>query len=422
VFTVSEEAVPFSRRPRRTAALIALGSAVFLVGAASWSLIASRAKESDGGRPNTVSSVKNPPGVFSPTPAQWATLTVEPVKQLVFRPEHVTEGKIAVDEDRSTLIFSPFAGRVTKLLVKPGDSVERGQPLFTIEAADAVQAQNDFMAALAGVNKARSQVSLTRTIEQRLHTLYEGKATSLREWQQAQVDLTAAENDFRTAETALEATRNRLRILGKTEEEISNFQKTGTISREAPVFAPLAGTIVQRKVGPGQYLTAGASDPVFVIGDLSTVWLVAYVRETEAPNVQVGQAVQFTVLAYRDQVFPANVNYVATSLDPGSRRLLVRATINNAQHKLKPEMFASVSISTGEGDAALAVPRNAIIYEGDSARVWIARDDKSIELRQIKPGLASDGMIQVLEGLKSGDRVITKGALFIDRAASSGSG
>jgi cobalt-zinc-cadmium efflux system membrane fusion protein len=113
-------------------------------------------------------------------------------------------------------------------------------------------------------------VSLTRTIEQRLHTLYEGKATSLREWQQAQVDLTAAENDFRTAETALEATRNRLRILGKTDEEISNFQKTGTISREAPVFAPLAGTIVQRKVGPGQYLTAGASDPVFVIGDLST--------------------------------------------------------------------------------------------------------------------------------------------------------
>jgi cobalt-zinc-cadmium efflux system membrane fusion protein len=100
----------------------------------------------------------------------------------------------------------------------------------------------------------------------------------------------------------------------------------------------------------------------------------------------------------------------------------VRATINNAQHKLKPEMFASVSISTGEGDAALAVPRNAIIYEGDSARVWIARDDKSIELRQIKPGLASDGMIQVLEGLKPGDRVITKGALFIDRAAASGSG
>jgi cobalt-zinc-cadmium efflux system membrane fusion protein len=123
------------------------------VGAASWSLIASRAKESDGGRPNTANSVKNHPGVFSPTPAQWATLTVEPVKQLVFRPEHVTEGKIAVDEDRSTLIFSPFAGRVTKLLVKPGDSVERGQPLFTIEAADAVQAQNDFMAALAGVTQ-----------------------------------------------------------------------------------------------------------------------------------------------------------------------------------------------------------------------------------------------------------------------------
>jgi membrane fusion protein, heavy metal efflux system len=406
------------RRPsRRISVLLALALVVVVAGLGAWSLITTRAKGTDGGQKEASNQSKHPQGVFSPTPAQWATLTVEPVQHVVFRPEHVTEGKIAVDEDRSTLIFSPFAGRVTKLLVKPGDSVERGQPLFIIEAADSVQAQNDFITASSAVNKARSQHNLTRTVEQRLHTLSEGKAIALKDWQQAQADLTAAENDLRSAETALEAMRNRLRILGKTDAEITDFQKTGIISSDAPVYAPIAGTIVQRKVGPGQYIAAGASDPVFIIGDLSTVWLLAYVRETEAPNVHVGQAISFTVLAYRDQVFPANLIYVATSLDANTRRLLVRATINNSQLMLKPEMFASVSISTGEGDAALAVPRNAIIYEGDTARVWVARDDKGIELRRIKPGLSNGDMIQVLSGLQLGERVITKGALFIDRAA-----
>ncbi|MFX8477582.1 efflux RND transporter periplasmic adaptor subunit, partial [Acinetobacter baumannii] len=90
-----------------------------------------------------------------------------------------------------------------------------------------------------------------------------------------------------------------------------------------PIYAPIGGTIVQRKVGPGQYIGNGSSDPVFVIGDLSTVWLIAYVRETEAPKIQIGQSVKFTVLSYPDQTFTAAVSYVAASLDPTTRRLLV---------------------------------------------------------------------------------------------------
>src|SRR4051812_35941717 len=123
-------------RLRRWPALAALTSFALIAGAGTWSLVASRAKGSDPEL--TVGSLPGRPqqGRFSPTPAQWATLSVEPVTKVVFHPEHTTEGKIAVDEDRSTLIFSPFTGRVTKLLVKPGDHVERGQPLFVIEAAD----------------------------------------------------------------------------------------------------------------------------------------------------------------------------------------------------------------------------------------------------------------------------------------------
>jgi cobalt-zinc-cadmium efflux system membrane fusion protein len=355
---------------------------------------------------------------FYPTPEQWATLTIAPVQQRVFRSQHTTEGKIAVNEDQSTSIFSPYSGRITKLLAKPGDIVQRGQPLFIIEATDTIQAQNDFIAAVAAVNKAQSQVHLAEIVEKRQQELYVGKAVALKEWQQAQADLTSAQSDQRSADTALEAARNRLRILGRSEEGIDELAKKGWISPETPIFAPISGTVVLRKVGPGQYVSSGSSDPVYVIGDLSTVWLIAYVRETEAPRVKVGQALNFTVLAFPNRVFNANVAYVATALDTNTRRLLVRAAIDNAEGLLKPEMFASVSIFTGEGDTSPSAPREAIIYEGDSAHVWVAHpDDKSVELRAIKPGLINGNAIQVLDGLHVGDSIVTRGSLFIDRAA-----
>jgi cobalt-zinc-cadmium efflux system membrane fusion protein len=403
--------------PARVQVLIVL-ILVFAVGAGIW--VAKSRTNSDARDPDAAAQSKKVAGVFYPTPAQWATLTVEPVQQRVFRSEHVTEGKIAVDEDRSTPIFSPYAGRVLKLFVKPGDTVTVGQPLFTVQAADMVQAQNDFISAATALNKARSAQNLAEIIDKRQRLLYEGKAVPLKEVQNARAALDAAENDVRSAEVALEAARNRLRILGKTDQEITDFQEKGTIDPATLITAPIAGTIVQRKVGPGQYVGSGSTDPVFIIGDLSTVWVVAFIRETEAPMVHVGQAIQFTVLAYPDRSFPANISYVAAALDPTTRRLLVRATVNNSAGLLKPEMFASVKILTGEGDNAVAVPRDAIIYEGEAARVWVVRDkdnEKAIELRRIKVGLTNGNMVEVVKGLAPGDRVVTKGSLFIDRVA-----
>jgi len=403
--------------PARVQVLIVL-ILVFAVGAGIW--VAKSRTNSDARDPDAAGQSKKVTGVFYPTPAQWATLTVEPVQQRVFQSEHVTEGKIAVDEDRSTPIFSPYAGRVLKLFVKPGDTVTVGQPLFTVQAADMVQAQNDFISAATALNKARSAQNLAQIIDKRQRLLYEGKAVPLKEVQNARAALDAAENDVRSAEVALEATRNRLRILGKTDQEITDFQEKGTIDPATLITAPIAGTIVQRKVGPGQYVGSGSADPVFIIGDLSTVWVVAFIRETEAPIVHVGQQIYFTVLAYPDRSFPATISYVAAALDPTTRRLLVRATVNNDAGLLKPEMFASVKILTGESDKAVAVPRDAIIYEGEAARVWVVRDkdnDKAIELRRIKVGLTNGSLVEVLKGLAPGDRVVTKGSLFIDRVA-----
>jgi cobalt-zinc-cadmium efflux system membrane fusion protein len=372
-----------------------------------------RAKSYETSRPSKPDASR-----FMPTAAQWASLSVETASEVVFRAEHVTEGKIAVNEDGSTPIFSPYAGRVTKLLVKPSDVVERGQALFIIEATDTVQGLNDFASALSTLNTARSKLNLAEIVEKRANDLYAGKAVPLKDWQQAQADLTAAQNDMHSAETAVEATHNRLRILGRSEEQIATFQQSRQISADTPIYSPISGTVVQRKVGPGQFISSGASDPVFVIGDLSSVWLTAFVRESEAAGVSLGQDIEFTVLALPGRTFKARIDYVSAAIDPSTRRLLVRATIDNKERLFKPEMFANVTIFAGEDRPSVGVLKQALIYEGDHVRLWVAHDDKSIELREIETGLTNGNLVEVRKNLKAGEAIVTKGSLFIDRAAS----
>jgi cobalt-zinc-cadmium efflux system membrane fusion protein len=355
---------------------------------------------------------------YVPTAAEWASLTVEPVTERVFRTEHATEGKIAVNEESSTPIFSPFAGRVIKLLVKPSDVVERGQMLFVVEATDTLQGLNDFVAALSALNSGRSKLNLATVIEKRANDLYAGKAVPLKDWQQSQNDLTTAQNDMRSAETALEAVRNRLRILGRSEDQIATFEKTRQISADTPIYSPIAGTVVQRKIGPGQFISSAATDPVFVIGNLSTVWLTAFVRETEASGVAVGQDISFSLLAMPGSEFKASIDYVSAAIDPSTRRLLVRATIDNKDGVFKPEMYANVTIYSGSDRPGVGVPKQALIYEGERVRLWVVHDDdKSIELRQIETGLINADVVEVRTNLKAGEKIVTKGSLFIDRAA-----
>jgi membrane fusion protein, heavy metal efflux system len=136
---------------------------------------------------------------YIPSAAERVSLTIESVSEHLFRAEHITEGKIAVNEDSSTPIFSPYAGRVVKLLVKPSEVVQRGQELFVIEATDTVQALNDFITALSTLNSARSKLNLAQINEKRQNDLYAGKAVPLKDWQSAQNDLVTAQNDMRSA-------------------------------------------------------------------------------------------------------------------------------------------------------------------------------------------------------------------------------
>jgi cobalt-zinc-cadmium efflux system membrane fusion protein len=345
----------------------------------------------------------SPPGTFRATAQQLKTLTVETVGLHGFVTEELTEGKIAVNADRSTPLFSPYSGRVLRVIAGLGDTVKQGAPLATIEASEFVQAQND-------LSTASAQVKLARINETRKHALYDAKGGSLQDWQQAQSDLASATSAFA-------AVRNRLRILGKSEAQVAALESSQTIDPVATLSAPISGVIVDRQLGPGQYLQAGSGTPVYTIADPSNVWLLANVRETDSGMVHLGQAVEVRVLAYPKRVFKARVTYVAALVDPATHRLPVRAEIDNRDGALKPEMFATFRIVMGDVTESPAVPQAAVVYEGDAAHVWVLAGDGLLSLRAIRTGRSNDGLVEVLDGLKPGERVVTKGGLFIDQVA-----
>jgi membrane fusion protein, heavy metal efflux system len=365
---------------------------------------------------------------FSATPAQWADLKIEPVRQMDFPQADDTDGKIANDDDLTTPVFSPYSGRVLRLFVSAGDAVHRGDPLFAIQATEFAQGQSDLISAVATLRTARAQLALMETNEKRQHELFLAHGAAQKDWQQSQVDLANAQGGFNTAEIALASVRNRLRIFGKTDAEITAVEQAADVRKLDPVgvvVAPIDGIVIQRQVGLGQNIVSaasgGGSGPQFQIGNPAKVWLLANVREENAPEIKLGAPLQVSVLAFPGRVFPAKVTRVSPSIDPVTHRLPVWAEIDNPDGVLKPEMFARFRIingpSTGESSA---VADRSVVYEGASAHVWLANEaDKTIAARQIKVGRVSGGLVQVLDGLKPGDKVVTSGSLFIDRAVSS---
>ena len=345
---------------------------------------------------------------------QMHQLGIVKVELYPFRVQKLAIGQIAYNEDTSTAVLTPFPGRVTRLIAKIGDTVNRGDPLFEIDSPEVVQPQNDFIAAFSAMNKARSQLDLARIVEKRLKDLYEGKAAALKEYQQAQGQLVGAENDMRSAEMSLEAARARLRIVGFTDAEVAALKDKGTVRRATPIPAPIDGTVIARKVGPGQYVRNDTGEALYVIADLSTMWLKAQVPEKEISSIRVGQDVEVKVSALPDRVLRARVTAINAATDATTRRVIVRSEIPNPEGALKSEMFASFKIATGADEPSPSVPVQAVIREGDHAVVWVEEEPMVFRRRKVTLGIEQEGRMQIREELKAGELVAGRGAIFVD--------
>jgi len=391
-------------------ALVALEDAACNKGPSPAAAKPSGTNRKDEGQPP---GTEGAPHTVQLSEAQLEHVTVRIVETLAFHVEKSAPGRIAFDEDNTTSIFTPYTGHVLRLLAKTGDQVQRGSPLFEIDTPDLVQADSDVIAAHIAVEKARNQLELARRTAARQDDLFQAKAVAQKDWEQAQSDLRNAEHDLRAAEGAHSGAQDKLRVFGKTNEEIHVIETERRIDRLTLVRSPIAGTITSRKVGPGQYVKPDNPDPLFTIANTSTMWLLANVYETDIASIQIGQPVQVQVMAYPLQTFRARITHVAAMVDPTSHRIAVRAEVANPEDKLKPEMFASFRILTSTSVSSPAVPLSAVTRDGDQATVWVKSGPREFTQRAVTLGLERDGFIQTLSGVRAGEQVVIKGGVFL---------
>jgi membrane fusion protein, heavy metal efflux system len=364
-----------------------------------------------------------PNGYFQVTDLDWSGMEFATVREAPFDAVQHTEGTIAPADEKTVQIFSPYSGRVTSVDVTTGDYVRAGQPLFAIAASEYAQAQNDFESAYYTLGSAQVQLDIANLNYKRQQALLNKGGASKSVVEQAFQSLVAAQAAYGQAKEALDLVRARLQILGVSDADVAKLQsKRGVVPKidaSGVVSAPISGYVLSRSVGVGQNIgsaTNGGSSPLLTISDLSTVYFVANVPETAIASVHVGDPVQVRLEAFPDRTFDATVRYIAQSVDPNLHRVAVRAEVANPDGDLKPGMFGTFTITTGVGRQSLTVPENAVIFEEDTARVWVAGPHKTLALRYIKTGATVDGNVQVLSGLRPGDRIVTSGVVFIDRA------
>jgi membrane fusion protein, heavy metal efflux system len=334
---------------------------------------------------------------------QLATLATAAVQMTTFHDGVIADGQIAVDADFATQVFSPYSGRVVRVMAGIGDKVRSGAPLVSLDASENLDAQSALITAL-------SQTRLEHLIEARRHAAYDSHGGSLQDWQQAQADLTAAE-------ATLSAARGRLRVLGSSDAQIQALEAAGAVNPATTINSPITGLVTDRQIGPGQVVQSGDATAIFTVADLSTVWLLCAVRDSDAAAVVPGQVILIHVPALPGQEYRATVQSVAAQVDAATHRVVVRAAVPNADGRLKPAMLASAEIITSADTQAPGIPEAAIVREGDLAHVWVIRTDEVLQERAIRTGRSSGSFTEVRQGLAAGERIVTSGSLFIDTAA-----
>jgi membrane fusion protein, heavy metal efflux system len=356
---------------------------------------------------NALAASKTPSGSNSDQPStldltdsQLAAVKVEPVEAREFPVEKEAIGGIDFNEDMETQVFTPYQGRIIALFASVGDDVKKGQTLFTIDSPDLLNAESNLIAA-AGV------MELTTRNLARLRELYKSLAVS-------QHDVEQAASDQQTAEGNLRAGRDAVRIFGKTDAEIDRIVADRKADPTLVVPSPIDGRITARSAAPGLFVQPGNAPPPYVVADINTMWMLANVVETDSPAFRLGQRVKVRLSAFPGRVFDGKITTIGASVDPNTRRVLVRSEINDPQHELRSGMFGNFVISVGEPVRSPAVPLAGVVREGDGTQtVWVTADRRRFTRRTVKIGEPRDGYRQILEGLRVGELVATDGAVFL---------
>jgi len=357
----------------------------------------------------TQTSGTNPPATQSAASNEIVTLAtyqlkairIEPLGTRPFTVQKTAIGSIDYNEDLAVQVFSPYQGKIITAFANLGDEIHKGQPLYTIDSPDLAQAESTLIGAAAAYDLTKKELA-------RAKDLYETNGVSERETEQAS-------SDEQTAEGALKAARDAVRVFGKSEDQIDQIVAARKVDSVLMVPSPVAGKITARNAQPGLLVQPGNAPAPYAVADLSTKWMLANVTESDSPLLRAGQTLKATVMAYPGRAFDGKISALSTAVDPNTHRVMVRCEIADPKNELRPGMLASFVIQISDTPVeSVAIPANGVVRNGDGTMAaWVTTDRHHFIQRIIKIGLQQDDLYQVLEGLRPGELAVTDGAVFI---------
>jgi len=351
---------------------------------------------------------KKPTPIEKPSAENTVQISVEQAKEIKtglvasydFQELREAVGVIDFDKYKTADVFSPYQGRINKVLVEAGNDVKKGQTLYTVLAPDVAQASSALLSA-AGIYKQANETL------KRARDLYEFKSISQRELEQNI-------SEQQTAEANFVAAKKSMALFGFSDTEIDQVVSARKVDTELSIKSPISGRVITRNAATGQLVQPGVAPAPITVSDTTNLWMVAQVPESEAPFYKIGQSVIVKVQAYRYKLFPGKIVYVADSVDPATRRLTLYAQIRDPERELKPQMLASFNIEITKPEPYPAIPAEAVVRENNGTRVvWSTADGKLFKRRVVSIGITQAGLVQVLDGLQAGEMIALNKALFL---------
>jgi membrane fusion protein, heavy metal efflux system len=338
-------------------------------------------------------------GLLRLTPEELSRIQVElaPVAQGQLFPHREFPATVQANQNELAEVTTLIRGRVVKVHVDVGQDVKKGALLAMLHSVDLGVAEGNYLKAGARLHEAE-------LAHHRAKDLYENKALSLAELQRREAAMKTARAELREA-------KNRLELLGVPPEEIDRLDRELTIKANVPLRAPFDGRVITRNITQGEVVET--DQKLFTVANLTDVWVIGNVPEKDVQFIRKDQKVNVVLAAYPHAIFTGTITYVGDMLDPATRTMSLRVTVPNPERLLKPEMFAIVSVYGAPSPDALSIPL-AAVQDGPVGKiVFVQRDAGVFEVRTIKLGNEEEDMIRVLEGVKAGEQVVTKGSFAL---------
>jgi len=327
--------------------------------------------------------------VFTANSPQLANLKIEPVIEITASTTSPLNGKITFDENYTSRISSPILGRALSIKAQIGDKVKAGQVLMTIDSPE-------LGSALADARKAYADLQLKNKAFERNSLLLEGGVI-------ARKDLETSQSDLAQAVAEEQRANARLKNLGAQRNADESFM----------LRAPIAGVVVDRQVNPSSEVRPDAPAPLFIITNPEHLWASIDLPERDLAKVVPGQKLAIQVDAYPDEIFSGNIDSIGVMVDPATRRINVRCTVQS-RGKLKPEMYAQISPLNTQNFKVIRLANTALITEGLYSYVFVEVSPNHFKKRRVSLNSQEREFATVKTGLSVGERVITSGAFLLN--------